>query len=171
MSRSVNETALALGASVAVAWAWCEGRTAGIVAAHVCVFLVACACCASRWREARRKGEELRVTIVREKGYREMDTTPVAKPPRREWVVARILRHGEGDRAGQIDGFSAALALGVALVAWALLFAVSDALVPFSHNDTPPPRPADERCIRSRGVWNAGEIDGKRAEWCSWGLR
>jgi hypothetical protein len=100
--------------------------------------------------------------------YREMQATPPVKPPRREWALARMLR----DDDGEVDGFKVwALFAPSAALAGLLLFAASCEVVPVSRDDTPPPPAANVRCIRSHGVWHSGEIDGKRAEWCSWGQR
>lgn len=99
--------------------------------------------------------------------YREMKQTLPAKPPRRECALARALRDDDGD----VDWLKAIEALSVALLALLVLTFASSFVVPFSRDDTPPPPTADVRCIRSRGVWHSGEIDGKHAEWCSWGQR
>lgn len=102
--------------------------------------------------------------------YREMEQTPPAKPPRREWALARMLRQF----AKEDDTWFWTLLVFVALpgfIAWAFLAMVAMVAIPFERNDRPPPVPADVRCIRSHGRWNAGEVDGNRVEWCTWGPR
>lgn len=101
--------------------------------------------------------------------YREMEVAPPAKPPRREWWLAMALRHADGS----MDWGAVAIAIAAAILALVILLAVSDAVVPFSRGTAlrPATLPADVRCLRSGGTWNAGQIDGLRAEWCAWGQR
>lgn len=100
---------------------------------------------------------------------REMEVAPPAKPPRREWWLARALRHGDGS----VDWAAVTLATAEVILALVLMLAVSDIAVPFSRGTAlrPATPPADVRCLRSGGTWNAGQIDGRRAEWCAWGQR